>query len=193
MLVISHCLTLLLGGNIELSLVANVPIVLLSQYVGAERLFYVYEQVFNSDNVDNRFGAASSGFNFVWPLFISIVLSLFGVLIQCIWPKSKQCATTILRHLSIFYVLVVLIISYSYLFVMFGYSIIMQFDQNLEQNDSSYVMESLKAISVSAHSLANFVAFAYCRLIRSLLFRSIFLDIQWQSSDSSLDTSWRKY
>lgn len=133
-------------------------IVFLSQFVGADRLFHVYEQVFNSNNADNRFGpASSSGYNFVWPLFISIVLSLFGVLIQCIWPKSKRCATTFLRRISIFYVLVALIISYSYLFVMFGYSILMQFDQNLEQNDSSYVMESLKTIGVSCHSLTNFV------------------------------------
>lgn len=135
-----------MGGNIEVSLVANIFIVLHSQCMGAESLFYMYERIFNSDNIDNRFGpAASSGFNFVWPLYVSIVLSVIGILIQCIWPKSKQCAMTTLKRLSIFYVVCVLIVSYSYLFIMFGYSILMQFDYN----NSSHLMANMKIISVS--------------------------------------------
>lgn len=124
----------------------NVLIVLHSQFLSTERLFYLYERAFNSNNVDNRFRpAASSGYNFVWPLFVSIALSLVGVFIQCIWPQAKQCATTIARRLSIFYVLFVLVISYSYLFIMFGYSMLMQFDYN----NSSHLMANLQTISVS--------------------------------------------
>lgn len=165
-LILSNCLTIVLGGSIELSLVTNVFIILLSQFIGAERLFWLCEQIFNSDNP--HFGpAASSGYNFVWPLCISIGLTLFGVVIQRIWPRSKQCAETILRRLSIFYVLFVLIISYSYLFIMFGYSILMTVDYK----DSSHLAANMMNIltDLLGYSLAIFgfiFGFAISKLFR---------------------------
>lgn len=141
-LILSNCLTLLLGGSIELSLVTSVFVILLSQFMGAERLFWMFEQIFNSNNP--HYGpAASSGFNFVWPLCISIILTVLGVVIQRIWPKSKPCADTILKRLSIFYVVFVLIISYSYLFIMFGYSLLMTFDYKNSSHSAAHMVTIL--------------------------------------------------
>lgn len=163
-LVLSTCLTLVLGGNLELSLFIHAVIVFTSHCVGTESGFWIYERIFNRANVpENHYGPkASSGFSFIQPLCISIILTVLGVCIQRIWPQSKKCAMALAKRISIFYVLFVLIAAYSYLFIMFGYSIIMQFDSN---KDSSRLAANLVTILVSFFwqiAMAKLITFQIC-------------------------------
>lgn len=144
MLTLSNCLTVLLGGNIELSLVTSTITTFLSQYIKYERYFMLFERIFNGNQTkDQVLLFELDTYNYLWPLCFSILFSIIGVLIQCAWPQSKKYAVTALRRISVLYIL-------NYFFIMIGFVLLVTFTfKNSLYSPSSFVSFLVRFVFIS--------------------------------------------
>lgn len=108
--VFSTCWTMILKGNIELSIVMSIILIICSSIIDSEWLFYTAEQLFNPNNTMEEQGIDLSWYYIGWAICTTIVPFLIGIFAQNICLRLKKPARIFIRRAIYSYILINVII-----------------------------------------------------------------------------------
>lgn len=108
--VFSTCWTMILNGNIELSIVMSIVIIICNSIIDAEWIFFVAEQLFNPNNSMDNQDIDLSLYYIGWAICTTIVPFLIGIFTQKICLRLKKPAQSFIRRAILSYILINVVI-----------------------------------------------------------------------------------
>lgn len=112
--VFSTCWTLILKGNIELSIVMSIILIICSSIFDSEWLFYVAEQLFNPNTSVDEEHIDFSWYYIGWAICTTIVPFLIGIFAQNLCSRLKKSAQIFIRRAIYSYILINVVIMTAY-------------------------------------------------------------------------------
>lgn len=110
MVILSNCWTVVLGGNIELSLVISVVTAVLSTIIQSRWLYSLGERIFSAEQSNDLVKIDLNAYYILSTLCFSLVPLFIGFLIQFFWPKTKGHAIKALKYIAPMYIFSIFII-----------------------------------------------------------------------------------
>lgn len=108
--VFSTCWTMIVNGNIELSIVMSIVIIICNSIIDAEWIFYVAEQLFNPNTSMKSEGIDLSFYYIAWAICTTIIPFLIGIFAQHLCLRLKKPAQIFIRRAILSYILINLVI-----------------------------------------------------------------------------------
>lgn len=115
--VFSNCWTVILNGNIELSVVMSIAIIIISATIRSKWLFSLGEQLFSDSSSIHPTDIEVDVYHIMWTLCSTIVPFLIGLFIQITFKQTKKYAAIIVERTVFSYIL-------SNFVIMTGYSVV---------------------------------------------------------------------
>lgn len=104
--VLATCWTMILNGNIELSIVMSIITIICSSIIDTEWLFYLAEQLFNpSESMDEQ-SIDLDVYYIGWAICTTIIPFLIGIFTQNICLRLKKPARIFIRRAIFSYILI---------------------------------------------------------------------------------------
>lgn len=108
--VLSTCWTMILNGNIELSIVMSIVIIICSSIIDAEWIFYVAEKLFNPNNSMEKQTIDINIYYIGYVICTTTIPFLIGLFTQHVCLQLKKQAQIFIRRAIFSYVLMNVII-----------------------------------------------------------------------------------